>query len=79
LANKFKAVQHKKSTRQPIRFNGVGDAVARLLRFGAAQAGNNVYIEKRVGLKVIGAADYINNMAGDNPLATRAVFGKMPS
>ena len=80
MANKSKnhnhvvSAHHSQKTR--IEFRNVGEAVARLVRFGATLSDNgNVYIEKRVGLKVLGAVDYISNCE----TKTRAIFGKAPA
>ena len=70
--------KRKRTAHKTIIFRGVGDAADRLVHFGAAVVGGNVYIEKRIGLKVLGAVDYINKMAGDSPKAMRAIFGKIP-
>ena len=57
-------------------FSCASDAVARLVRFGATVAPNgNIYIEKRVGLKVLGAVDYLNNVCHGKPTA---IFGRAP-
>jgi hypothetical protein len=71
--------KRKRIARKTIMFRGVSDAADRLIHFGASQIGSNIYIEKRLGLKVLGAADYINKLAADRPGATRAVFGKAPT
>jgi hypothetical protein len=71
--------KRKRTARKTIMFRCVSDAADRLVHFGASQIGNNIYIEKRLGLKVLGAADYINKLAADRPGATRVIFGKAPA
>ena len=72
--------KHSNGPRSRLMFHSVSEAVARLVRFGATTTENgNVYIEKRVGLKVLGAFDYINTVAKNAGHGPYAVFGKAPS
>jgi hypothetical protein len=65
----------QKRVRQPkkrVLFGCPADAVARLKKFGAKEHDRVLYIENRVGLKVLGAVDYLKRCKG----APIVVFGK---
>jgi len=62
--------------RKKIIFSSVEDAVNRLKRFGAKESNGVLYIKDRVGLKVLGAVDYLNSMRESNKKTPFIVFGK---
>jgi hypothetical protein len=72
----------QKRVRRPkprIYFDSPSEALARLKKFGAAQSeSGTIYIEKRIGLKVLGAVDYLSKMRKKQRGVPMVIFGKCP-
>lgn len=57
------------------RWNGVEEAMAYLKRHGASQSDSTIIVDKRVGLHVLGAVDYINDQHGNTKVFFKGAHG----